>query len=452
MLALLKKLLHKVSYPEARDAIWQCPRSVLFLLFTDPAALIDLAHTKLHTYHYKSVPACWRRLYTDASITLAVNVIRKHLEDPKSNAAKQSIKEEKGMEDDEWMDRVVRVLDMAIIMAGAEGRQKDIETLIAALQDYVENHQLLQTKPRKFEDTYPVKLGIDDTIPVVRYPIERISNQPMDVFEKSNLNNLLKGPTPVVFMDALTYWPAFHERPWSSPAYLMERTFGGRRLIPVELGKSYTDDGWGQSIVTFKEFMQKYLLGEKIKGKIKVEDEGGDEGGDEGEDEGSNKIGYLAQHDLFSQIPALRNDTAVPIYCYTVPSRLRPGPQEPILEQPLLNAWFGPAGTVSPLHNDPYHNILCQVVGKKYIRLYSPEDSRKLYPRGIEIGGVNMSNTSRVSVEGPPDELKEKFPRFFEALYLETILSEGESLYIPAGWWHYVRSLTVSFSVSFWWN
>ena len=63
-----------------------------------------------------------------------------------------------------------------------------------------------------------------------------------------------------------------------------------------------------------------------------------------------------------------------------------------------------------------------------------------------------MGNTSELDVEGKEDELLKGFPLFHEARCVETILEEGQCLYIPVGWWHYVRSLTVSFSVSFWWK
>ena len=45
-----------------------------------------------------------------------------------------------------------------------------------------------------------------------------------------------------------------------------------------------------------------------------------------------------------------------------------------------------------------------------------------------------------------------KFPEFSSAVYQECILKEGQMLYIPPYYWHYVRSLSLSFSVSFWWS
>ena len=57
-----------------------------------------------------------------------------------------------------------------------------------------------------------------------------------------------------------------------------------------------------------------------------------------------------------------------------------------------MNAWFGPKGTVSPLHHDPHHNLLAQVVGEKYIRIYSTSETEKLYAHDSFL----LSNTSQV--------------------------------------------------------
>jgi lysine-specific demethylase 8 len=186
---------------------------------------------------------------------------------------------------------------------------------------------------------------------------------------------------------------------------------------------------------------------------------------------------YLAQHALLSQLPSLRSDIRIPDYCYTTPPPLPyppspNAPPTPELEEPLLNAWFGPEGTISPLHTDPYHNVLAQVVGRKYVRLYPPDGAGRreggMWPWGVEEGGVNMGNTSLVDLEevleldkgingeegleARKKEFEEMFPGFRDQPYVEGILEAGECLYLPVGWWHFVKSLSPSFSVSFWWN
>jgi lysine-specific demethylase 8 len=70
---------------------------------------------------------------------------------------------------------------------------------------------------------------------------------------------------------------------------------------------------------------------------------------------------------------------------------------------------------------------------------------------------IDMSNTSQVdiaAIELSPAESEHwesMWPGFQDAEYVETVLREGECLYIPVGWWHYVRGLKAGISVSFWW-
>lgn len=399
------------------DPICRCGQDLLVRIADEPDSVIALANEKLHVFPFKDVDSCWRRLYTDACVVKSVLTIQEHLSF-----------DDMGMQDTAWIDEVVRTLDMALIMTGAPLREQMIADLLSQLQRLIQM-DCPPRKRRKTEILFPLK---NFRSPEIVCPIERAEVM-MGAFEKR-----LKAAVPLVIIRAIEQWPALNERPWKDPAYLLEKTFDGRRLVPVELGRSYTDDGWGQAIITFRHFMNTYLLEPNME-----------------------KIGYLAQHDLFTQIPSLRNDISIPDFCYTDPPPPSNHGQAAVrdvqhLEEPLLNAWFGPAGTISPLHTDPYHNILCQVVGKKYVRLYSPSQSEKLYPRGVEDGGIDMSNTSQIPVDMVEMHLEDdpecKFALFKGAPYVETILTEGECLYIPVGWWHYVRSLTVSFSVSFWWN
>ncbi|GMF10644.1 unnamed protein product [Phytophthora lilii] len=171
--------------------------------------------------------------------------------------------------------------------------------------------------------------------------------------------------------------------------------------------------------MTMNEFLDRHIVPSQLKTTHDVDN--GDSAGDATiKKSTSTKLGYLAQHRLFDQIPALGRDIITPDYCTVQRDE---GAEDEDDEDITINSWFGPGGTVSPLHFDPKDNVLCQVVGAKYLRLYAPQESEKLYP----IEGL-LSNTSQVQVEDPDDE---QFPEFRQAKYVECVLREGEMLYIP---------------------
>jgi len=98
--------------------------------------------------------------------------------------------------------------------------------------------------------------------------------------------------------------------------------------------------------------------------------------------------------------------------------------------------WYGPAGTVTPLHHDPSNIILAQVRGRKKVLMYPPVQSPLV---ANDFGVYSRANPENVSAS-PPE--------FAHATPLETTLGPGEALFIPVGWWHHVRSLDVAVSVS----
>jgi lysine-specific demethylase 8 len=94
------------------------------------------------------------------------------------------------------------------------------------------------------------------------------------------------------------------------------------------------------------------------------------------------------------------------------------------------------------------------VSGFKYVRIYLDDQTEKLYSEAVMTTGaagknqVNAFTRSLVKdVENP--DLK-KSPKFAEATYFDTILNPGDAMFIPRGAWHYVRSLSTSISVNFW--
>jgi ribosomal protein L16 Arg81 hydroxylase len=100
--------------------------------------------------------------------------------------------------------------------------------------------------------------------------------------------------------------------------------------------------------------------------------------------------------------------------------------------------WFGPAGTVTPLHHDTSNVLLTQVRGRKRVKLISSLQAHRVYNE--------VSVYSEVDV-GQPDF--ERHPLFRDVPVQEVELCPGEALFIPVGWWHWVQSRDVSLSLSF---
>lgn len=100
--------------------------------------------------------------------------------------------------------------------------------------------------------------------------------------------------------------------------------------------------------------------------------------------------------------------------------------------------WFGPAGTITPLHHDPVNLIMAHVSGRKRWRLISPNQTPLVYN--------HVGVFSQVDLEKPDYD---KYPLFKDVKVLEVVLEPGEMIFVPVGWWHQVKALDISIAVSF---
>jgi lysine-specific demethylase 8 len=233
----------------------------------------------------------------------------------------------------------------------------------------------------------------------------------------------VRGETPVVITGLLEQWPALKK--WG-PGYFRERH--GTHPVTVEV------QGRKDPRQFFPERKEIPLTLAEFIDRLPVE----------------QPKHYLQKSNLLLELPELRQDARLEdIQAYQVTAPPYPAwLAKSFRLVPLF--WFGTQGTFSTLHYDPSNNLFAQVMGRKQFYLYAPGDGPRLYARDHELctSGLCLGTFSPVEVEHPD---LERHPDFTRAKRYQVTLEPGDVLYIPAGWWHYVKGMEVGISISNWW-
>jgi ribosomal protein L16 Arg81 hydroxylase len=280
---------------------------------------------------------------------------------------------------------------------------------------------------------------------------EQTALDPEDFFQGFLLQN-----RPVIIRCAIAHWPAVQK--WS-PEYLRTMVEGAKVVI-----QSKSDYGASGSKRHFEE--SKEVDFANVVDMMTLDD--------------APDMSYVRQTRVWKDIAALVDDI----------QPLRYGPAN--LAKADGNLWIGPAGTVAQMHWDPGHNLFAQVRGEKKWILVPPSESHMTYGNKFSLSEIiqdsriresfpalleNMEKTmaSSASLENlvnrgfndserrllyswlaqmnncdvnaeEPDP--QKTPLFLAAHRYVGTLSPGDLMFIPFGWRHYVRSMSASISMN----
>ncbi len=90
-------------------------------------------------------------------------------------------------------------------------------------------------------------------------------------------------------------------------------------------------------------------------------------------------------------------------------------------------------------HYDVMDNIYVQIVGKKDVIMWNPDEAFNLYLDGDKSRVVDFQNL-------------EQFPRFKDALQYRGHLESGDCLFIPALWFHNMKAIDTGVAINIFWK
>jgi hypothetical protein len=231
--------------------------------------------------------------------------------------------------------------------------------------------------------------------------IERIQNIDRgDFLEKYYATN-----TPVIITDMMGDWQAMKQ--WC-PEYL--KTKYGEATVEIQVDRN--------SDRNYEINTQKHKKNVCLKEYIDMVVKGGE----------TNDYYMVANNQTLEreEFKSLLNDVKMPNFLDSINTKQK------------IFFWFGPRGTITPLHHDPMNLIMAHIYGRKRWRLIDPKYTTHIYN--------HIGVFSKIDLENPDYA---KYPLCKDVPIIETILESGEMIFIPVGWWHQVKGLDVSIALSF---
>jgi len=112
-------------------------------------------------------------------------------------------------------------------------------------------------------------------------------------------------------------------------------------------------------------------------------------------------------------------------------------PPVPLDDPAVVNLWFGPRGTITPLHHDVMNVVFTQIYGRKEFVLAPSFALPAVYNRYGVYSDIDPAAVDHA-----------RFPRARDVSWLRAAVAPGDVLFIPVGWWHWVYARDTSISIS----
>jgi ribosomal protein L16 Arg81 hydroxylase len=284
-----------------------------------------------------------------------------------------------------------------LVTNGVSGSEARIEIEAAARSPYLQGARRLASRIAKRDWVLAIqsqlnKLG-DDTIP------RRDKLSGADFLQQHYRTN-----RPVIITGMLEHYPARSK--WTLD-YFAERA--GEAMVEVQFGRD-ADPQYEMNSIAHKRQM-------RFGDYVALVRHGG----------GSNDFYMTANNDSKNHeaLAALWDDVgALPEYLEDDPARRG-------------FFWFGPAGTITPLHHDLTNNFMAQIIGRKRVRLVAPCDLAKVYNHRHCFTEVDARNIDLA-----------RYPAMAGVTIHDCVLEPGEILFLPVGWWHHVEALDTSVTLA----